>query len=376
MTKILFTASRQSHFNQFHLPYLEYYSKKGFKVFTAAQGEASYSFDAKHYNIEFYKGKPWKNLKTVFAVKKIIRTEKIDVVISNATLAGIITRLAVLFCARKPVVIHSCHGYLFSKNMPKLKKAIMLFIEKFFAPITKLCITMNYEDFEAAEKHRLGKIVRNIPGIGIKPYSEKNYTAEEIIKAKKAILGNFYRDSDVLYFVYAAEFSKRKNQQQLFEYFLPLLRQNPDWVLILAGTGSEWQNIQNQVLQENMQNQVILPGFVKKIDELLTFCNFVVSFSKSEGLPFNLMEAMQHKKPVIASRVKGHSDLIEDGENGFLFNLDNFDEFKEKIEKIARNTSLQKDFAEKSSQKVAFFELNNVFDQIIKTYTLADGRLE
>ena len=185
MIKILFTASRQSHLEQFHLPYLQYYSQKGFKVFTASEGNANYSFNAKHYNIKFYKKKPWKNLKTAFAIKKIIKTEKIDIVISNATLAGIVTRLAVIVCAKKPTIIHSCHGYLFSKNTHKLKKALMLFIEKFFAPITKLCITMNYEDFEIAQKKRLGKIVKNVNGIGIKPYLPQNYSEEQIINAKK-----------------------------------------------------------------------------------------------------------------------------------------------------------------------------------------------
>ena len=38
-----------------------------------------------------------------------------------------------------------------------------------------------------------------------------------------------------------------------------------------------------------------------------------------EGLPFNVMEALHCNMPVIASRIKGHTDLIENNKNGLLF---------------------------------------------------------
>ena len=53
--------------------------------------------------------------------------------------------------------------------------------------------------------------------------------------------------------------------------------------------------------------------------DLLCAADLYVTARKREGLPFNVVEALGAKKTVIASRVKGHVDVIEDGKSGFLY---------------------------------------------------------
>ena len=110
MIKLLFTASRASHIMQFHQPYIDYYLQHGVQVYTAAQGQVEIP-NVVHKNIVFEKQNLIKNFKSILELRKFIKSESIDVVISNATLAGIMTRAAVFSLFRKPTVIHSCHGY-------------------------------------------------------------------------------------------------------------------------------------------------------------------------------------------------------------------------------------------------------------------------
>ena len=46
-----------------------------------------------------------------------------------------------------------------------------------------------------------------------------------------------------------------------------------------------------------------------------------MSCSKREGLPLNIVEAMLSANPVVATQNRGHRELIRQGENGFLVDV-------------------------------------------------------
>ena len=59
-----------------------------------------------------------------------------------------------------------------------------------------------------------------------------------------------------------------------------------------------------------------------------------VSASKSEGLPFNIVEALMLGKTVLATRCKGQEDIIVSNKSGYLFELDKSNEFAESVKLI------------------------------------------
>jgi glycosyltransferase EpsD len=68
-------------------------------------------------------------------------------------------------------------------------------------------------------------------------------------------------------------------------------------------------------------------------------CDLYVSASTSEGLPFNIVEALGCGKTVLASRIKGHTDIL-DGGAGLTFGLDMPREFEEKLYDVYANGSV------------------------------------
>ena len=367
-TRILFTASRVSHFKQFHIPYLKYYSDKGFEIHTLAQGTGDYDFPVVQHELVFDKKKPLKNLKGIFFIRKLVKQNQIDIVISNATLAGAVTRAGILFLRKRPVVIHSCHGYLFSKNTNPLKKLLLVSIEKFFSYITDLVVTMNREDYDAAKKYKFCKKIVNVPGMGIQSY--QTHTSSEL-----PIRRQFNIPKDAVLLTYAAEFSNRKNQQLLIRLLEPVLALNEKVFALLAGTGTCHENCKQLVKEKKLEDRILLPGYVSNIQDVLAETNIVISTSKSEGLPFNIMEAMCSGIPVIASRVKGHEDLIIDGENGFLFSLDDKVEFENKLNKLISDKTLYEKFSAESKKRSNLFILDSVFNNVVNAYAIADNRL-
>ena len=123
---------------------------------------------------------------------------------------------------------------------------------------------------------------------------------------------------DDFLFVYAAEFSRRKNQPLLLRAFAKALPRFPRGRLVLAGSGATLEECRALAKQLGIGEQVRFLGYVEEMERLYPLCDAAVSSSRIEGLPFNIMEAMACGLPVIASRVKGHTDLLGE-ENPWLF---------------------------------------------------------
>ena len=94
----------------------------------------------------------------------------------------------------------------------------------------------------------------------------------------------------------------------------------------------------------------------------------VVSASFREGLPLNIMEAMICGKPVVASINRGHRELIEQGETGFLVQADDAEEFSKKIEELLLNQELRNKIAEQEKIFIQSYtteavkkELNDIY---------------
>ena len=83
-----------------------------------------------------------------------------------------------------------------------------------------------------------------------------------------------------------------------------------------------------------MSESVYFFGQREDACDIMRACDLYVSASTIEGMPFNIIEAMGCGKTVLASSVKGHTDLIEEGKSGFLFKCGSKKDFVDKVTRI------------------------------------------
>lgn len=314
--KFLFTASRASHIENFHMPTINFLRQRGHQVDAATEGLVKSDLVDNSYNLTFRKKiySP-KNLGTVNQLSRLIKSEKYDVIISNTTLAGVITRLAMPKNQKKrPYHIYICHGYLFKDDNSKKAKLYRM-IEKSTASKIDLLLTMNREDFDIAEKYSLCRDIRLINGMGLDTAFFPNISIEDI-KTYQASLG--IKEDDFV-FLCVGEFSERKNQSLIINAFSAFIKSKPNSVLIFAGNGELLDEAKQLAEYKEISHRVRFLGHISDTNILYRSSHAVLSASHYEGLPFNIMEALECNVPVIASNIKGHKDLIIDGFNGFLF---------------------------------------------------------
>ncbi len=133
-----------------------------------------------------------------------------------------------------------------------------------------------------------------------------------------------------------------------------VLSKRVDFKCIIVGDGSLRARLADLITKNSLTDKVMLLGYrtSDEIFSLLKQSSVMVLASRSEGIPVSLMEAMALRTPVIATRITGIPELVEDGVSGFLFEVDDVYALVEKIEKILKNDSSCTEFCEHAYRKV------------------------
>lgn len=368
MKKILFAASTLSHIENFHIPYLKYFKDNGFEVHIMGKGnnKSPIPYVDKVIPVNFEKNMfSLKNFISAFKISKLIKKEKYSTISTHTILASFFTRLGIMLSLKKhPLVINTVHGYLFDENSNFIKKVIMILAEKFVRPVTDTILVMNSTDYEIAKKYNLyKKNLYSINGMGINA-SKFPFSTEE----NKSYLREKYNiPKDDFLLIYVAEFSKRKNQKFLIESLKGLISEGYNNVkLLLLGDGVLLDDMKQYSKTLGIEDNIIFKGYIKEVCNYYQISDICVSSSRIEGLPFNIMEAMSTGLPVIASKIKGHIDLVNPGDNGFVYEYNNINEFCNHVKVLYNDRNLLNNMKISSHDLSKNYSLESVFTEITR----------
>ncbi len=355
--KILYVASTMSHIRNFHLDYIKALRDSGNEVLIMASG------DDADFNIPFEKKMLSKKNKLLRRrIRDIVLAEGFDVVITHTSLAAFHVRLAISRRER-PRIVNMVHGYLFSQNSKFQRRIPLLFAEKILANKTDALLVMNKEDLKIARRNRLscGRVYF-CRGMGVK--QKLPVRDAEAVRAEMGAPDNFV-------LCYVAELSNRKNQRYLISAMPKLKASVPNIKLWLVGDGAPGTREELEALaaRRGVSDDVVFLGQRADAADFINAADVYVSASKSEGLPFNLVEAMLLGKPTLASRVKGHEDVIENDLSGFLFELDRGIELAERVKEIYDGVKVLD--KENIIKRANAYSYNEVFDETLQIMTEA-----
>ncbi len=131
--------------------------------------------------------------------------------------------------------------------------------------------------------------------------------------------------------------SKEKGHLDLLKIYNILEKKHPDWCLDIIGDGPERDNLEEYIKKHHLEEKVTLHGFQNKkyIDSYLQKSSIYLMTSFTESFGIVLIEAMSHGLPCIAfSSAEGACELINSSQNGYLIKNRNFQVMIEKIEDL------------------------------------------
>lgn len=365
MYKILYTANTYRHLYLCHLPYIKYLNSK-YIVHTACNSNQKVLNANKSYFIPIER-KPFRinNIKAIFKLKKIIETEKYDLIHTHTPMGAAITRLATIKYRKKNkvTIIYTAHGFHFYKGGPIINYIFYYPVEKILSKYTDLIITMNKEDYEFAKKHFKTK-VSYIPGIGFnKEKFSKKITKKQLNEFKK---NNNISNKDYI-ISYVAEISKRKRQLYLLKTLRNYHFTNEKFLLI--GELYDCKKIGKYLKKYNIEKNIELIDFNDNIPLYLNLSDIVISVSKQEGLPLNIMEAMFLEKPIIVTNCRGNRDLITNNQNGLVVSINNQKELLNAIKFLKDNPTIAKKLGKENKNIIDTYSIDNTLDIMKDIYS-------
>jgi glycosyltransferase involved in cell wall biosynthesis len=163
-----------------------------------------------------------------------------------------------------------------------------------------------------------------------------------------------------------------KHHNELIKLFVKLNK--PDWKLIIVGGDALKQNnsevLNDLIISLNAQNRVILAGNQKDVTSYYKKSSVFAFTSSSEGFPNVIGEALSFGLPVIAfDCIAGPSDMIEEGKNGNLIKLFDYDDFSKKLSILMEDSILRNKMATFAPISIEKFEKNIIGQEYFKFVT-------
>lgn len=174
------------------------------------------------------------------------------------------------------------------------------------------------------------------------------------------------------YILYTGRISYGKGLVELVECAKEICMCRGDIRFILAGDGPLLSDFKERVKDFNLEDRIEFLGHVNRneIVKLYQNAHLFVFPSYYEGLPGSLLEAMSCKLPIVATKVPGNIELIENNVNGILVPSKDSNALKEAVLTMLDDAEMRLRLGEKARDTIIKngFTWNSVSNNILQCY--------
>lgn len=300
---------------------------------------------------------PLNDIIAFYKLYQLLNKIKPHIVHTHLAKAGAVGRIAAKL-SKVPVVIHTVHGPTFSGGMNLIKRVFFKILEAFCAKFTDYFIFVGEELREQYVNSKICLPEKTIvikTGRSRKEISLINDIGQtDIENTRKAILG----DNEAFLIGYVGRLVPSKAQDIAIQILEILRAKNVPAYLVLIGEGHlkeelRYKNyLKKLVSKRRLDGRVVFLGYQDNIFTYIKSVDALVLTSKYEGLPNIAVESALAQKPLVAFRVCGISEVVNNGETGFIVERGDNKAMAEKLEYIWRNPQFAKDMGKSAYDKI------------------------
>lgn len=303
-------------------------------------------------------------LSDVHKVLSIVRREGYELIHSHGAKANMVAVLVKKF-TRLPVVttVHSDYRLDYLQNVFKMfsfgliNTAALRFLDYYIG------VSNNFKEMLVKRRFNPQDIFTVYNGINfnqeINPLSR-----EEFLKKYNLNFGK----TDVLVGI-LARLDPVKGLSTFLQAAKVVVEQNPSVRFLIGGDGNERKSLEKKAAALGLTGKVFFLGFVDRPFDLINSIDINTLTSLSESFPYAILEGTLFKKATISSNVGGISDLIENRENGFLFEPGDYKTLASHILTLVNDIQVRREMGEKIYEKAStYFSLDSMCKTQLEIY--------
>jgi glycosyltransferase involved in cell wall biosynthesis len=298
----------------------------------------------------------FKDPAALFLIRSILKRENPEIVHTHSSKAGILGRWAA-FLAGIPVIIHTIHGFGFHNEQTFLKRWLFVTLERFTSLITTQFIAVSRDNVRTGSRHGIlleekTELIRS--GIRLSDFSSsKEEDGREFRKREKIPL-------TVPLIGMIGCLKPQKAPLDFVRIAAEVMKGTPDAYFVIAGDGELKAEVENEIRKRKLGERFLLLGWRRDIPALMRAVDVLVLPSLWEGLPRVIPEAMASGKPVVVTAIDGATDIVRDGENGFLIAPHDIGGFASRISLLLKGKALTEKFSRNSADLLDEFDIDRM----------------
>jgi glycosyltransferase involved in cell wall biosynthesis len=305
-------------------------------------------------NLGYHKYNPF----VFFAIAKLCKKHKIDIIHAHLQKSIICCLLASFFCNAK-IILHE-HGPIFRGGTGFIFRLLL----RIFGSRATSAIA-NSQAAKTALVRRAGfdegsvHVVSNF--INLAQLDRKLYDRN---KARDAL--GIAEDCIVVGFV--GRLDPCKGADVLINAAAILCKEDERYRFVIVGHGAQKKALQEQALRLGLNEKIIFTGLCKNTAEVMIAFDMAVVPSRREAFGIAAVEMMQMRIPVIASPVGGLVEVVRNGETGTLLDELNPNAIAETVKKLADDSALRESLADRAETFSRTFDGREQLEQLMQIY--------
>lgn len=176
------------------------------------------------------------------------------------------------------------------------------------------------------------------------------------------------RVNDPPVIVFAGRFMEQKSPLQVIQTLNEI--KNIPWKCVMIGDGPLMPDVKKSISEYSLEDRFFLTGWITPEEVMKQFEQSDILFmpSLSEGLPVVGVQALSKGLAIVASRVGGFVDLVDENQNGYLIEVGDREGFKLRLQELLANPSRLLSLRQASLKKANSFEITQIAEQYEKIF--------
>jgi glycosyltransferase involved in cell wall biosynthesis len=335
---------------------------RGYETTLAAgqlgRGEGSMSFVAEELGVEVLPIpqlhrdiSPLYDTQSVTSIVRLLRRLRPQILHTHTAKAGAIGRFAALAAgdARPPIVVHTFHGHVLRGYFDPARTAAFRTIERRLARSTTRLVAVSPEvrddlvGLGVAPPERF-TVIR----LGIPLDSRVTSTAES--RGRLRALFGVPEERFVVGWI--GRMTAIKRVEDVLLAFRELRARGVDATLCLVGDGPDRESIEERAHALGLARDLLSVGYQRDVAPYYAFMDALLLTSANEGTPVVAIESLAARRPVVATRVGGVPDVVDDGQDGFLVPVADVGAMADALERLAGDPELRARMGETGHERV------------------------